>query len=265
MSKVSKLQAQELIDEFVGKGKVNILSCSRDEKGEWVVRFKAKGKTEKVVFDDLREAQEFCFEFGGKNNMTVAAPRELLFINPDENHWSTSIFDKYGHTVLSIETKDAKSSKGAKTPIPTILPENCGSAYLPGKKTTKQKEQVELKRTTRYSDEINGKKIYFVYTEQLNNFVKHCKEEFPNHNIPIKAIQTQNNDTGHLCVFERSLVGDGSRRMELRLVEINKKSFSEWKYMDIVAITDGLAVIDCERVKKQGIKEEDLCGISLGV
>lgn len=260
-----KSNVQKVIDEYIGKGKVNILSCTKIEKSKWSVRFKQKGKIDEVEFNDLKEAQDFCFEFGGKNNMTIAAPRQLLFINPNEETWSAKALEAWGHNLLSIKTMKCYSQQGTSTHVYLDIPEECGCVYLPGKKTTKMDETVKLTRTIQQADIINGKKIFFEDTYAIDNLVAHLRKELPHHNIPVASFQTQNAETGDLCDFQRKRVGDGSKRIELRLKSINGKNISDWKFMDILGIADGLAETTCERVIGTKPTANDRCATSLGI
>lgn len=268
MKKLTKDEALRLVEEYVGKGKVNIQELSiNDDKYGWKVIYKQGKKLEVIHFENYFEAQDFCFEFGGNNNMTIAAPNELLFIDHNDKNWSSSKIKEMGHKIISISFSKCYGEKDSDKTFNTDLPEDCGIIVSPGKKTKDGTYRIKLKRSYQQRDVLFGKTVYFENEDQFDMFLDFMAMEFPNHKIPISQFKTINLLESFVLQFKRKSVGDGSKTMELRLTHINGEHFSKFRFQDILNIADGLAGTTCERVIKTRKKDqiEDRCGISLGL
>lgn len=260
---LTKSTAKEAIEEFIGAGKVNILGVSRADNGEWSVKFKQNNKMILLDFPNHTEAEEFAFEFGGFNNLTVTAPEGLLFLE----QWDIEQIWDDGHEILSIQTASAKSENDRETKVPHVLSPDCGYSYLPGSKKTKNRENICFVEQIKQVDQVSGRTMVFDNVSQPRELITQLKDKFPNHRFPVENFVSRNHESKQLCKWLRRRVGDGTKRMELRLIKLDGEDFTKCRYSQIIVAADGLASTECERViiKKAAVKTEDHCGISLGV
>lgn len=263
--KKQKIDVQGLIEEFRGKDKVTIKSMRKEENGKWRVSYiEDKGKTDILDFDSHQEAQEFCFAFGGKNHLTVSAPVELL----DLSSWSESKLTDMGHRLISLTIGNSYSSQNTDRVMKHEAPHGCGSRSLPGSTVTMPtNEKPGVLFTERFiqRSSIAEKKIEFSENDSLDNLCAWLFKNFPDYNFQVRKAVTLNSEFNALCVWVRKKVGDGSKRMQLRLDRLNGESFQDFMYAEILRSADGMASTECERVymKRRTEVVEDRCGFSL--
>ena len=248
---------------------VNIQEINPSTDGHgWKVVYKQGKKLHTLNFENFLEAQEFCYEFGGKNNMTVAAPRYLMFIDSDNGGWSSAKIKGLGHEVVSISFSKCFADKDSEEKFDVSLPLECGTSSFPGKKTKKgNKGNVKFKRVYQQHDILFGKTIYFENLKSFDNFLDFVINKFPKHRLPIASFKVKKNKTNDILTFQKKKVGDGTKSMELRLTHINGQPYSSYRFKDILNFADGLAETNCERIIKvrKNEKIDDICGISLGL
>ena len=269
MARKKKIDVEQLIAEWQerddkGKNKVNILGLDIEKrsgnKKAYSIRFKeGKKATHKVTFTNRREAEEFMFAFGGKNNLTVAAPSKFLFLGG----WSVESLSVHGHGPVALACSSGSANNNIKRRITHYLPEDCGFPPI-----QKKGQRASLEITEKITSGVKSGMISanFETPVQMDNFVAQMYKLFPDYKIPVKRAVTRNLDTNDLCVWTRARVGDGTKRMELRLVQLNGKDYQICKWDDILSAADLMAASECERVFikiKKDITEEH-CGRSLG-
>lgn len=266
MKEKSKIvDVQALIEEFRGKDKVTIKSMRKEENGKWRVSYiEDKGKTDIIDFDSHNEAQEFCFAFGGKNHLTVSAPVELLGLSS----WSESKLLDLGHRLVSLTIATSYSSENYDKPIIYTAPVGCGSGHLPGSNRRIPKTDklgICFKETIKLQNSISKKRIEFAENDSLDDLCAWLFKTFPKYNLQVMGAVTVNTEINVLCVWIRKKVGDGSKRMQLRLDKLNGESFQDVMYSEILRAADGMAASECERVylKRRTEVVEDRCGFSL--
>jgi hypothetical protein len=263
--KPQKIDVQKLIEEFRGKDKVTIKAMRKEENGKWRVSYiEDKGKTDIIDFNSHHEAQEFCFAFGGKNHLTVSAPIELL----DLSSWSESKLADMGHRLVSLTIATSYSSQNTDKKFKHEAPHGCGSRYLPGSnQTMPSKEKSGITFVERYTQRnaIAEKKVEFAEGDSLDSLCKWLFKNFPEYNLQVRKAVTLNSEFNALCVWVRKKVGDGSKRMQLRLDKLNGESFQNFMYSEILKVADGMASSECERIymKRRTEVVEDRCGFSL--
>jgi len=260
---LTKRTAKNAIEEFIGEGKVNIMEVSRADNGNWIVKFKQNNKLTLLDFPNHQEAEDFAFEFGGLNNLTVTAPDSMLFLD----QWDIEGIWNDGHEILSVQTAAAKSEDDRETKVPHVLGPECGFSYLPGSKKTKERETISFVEQIKQVDQVSGRTMVFDNVDQPKALIKQLKDKFPSHRFPVESFISRNHESSHLCKWLRRRVGDGTKRMELRLIKLGGEDFTKCRYSQLIIAADGLAATECERViiKKSAVKTEDHCGISLGV
>ncbi|MCU0589885.1 MAG: hypothetical protein MUC33_01205 [Desulfobacterales bacterium] len=262
--KEKKYDLKKLIDEFRGKGKVTIKAMKKEENGRWSVAFMEGNNTEIVHFNTHSDAQEFCFAFGGKNHLTVSAPSEMLLLSG----WSQKILSDLGHRIISITIERTYAATNTEKKIEHIFPTGCGSMALPGSiKKNPGQQKCGIKLIERFGQRslIERRKIEFADNDSLDLFIDQCKKMLPEYEIQIRGAITQNVEYKALLGWKRKKVGDGSKRMQLRLDLINGESFQNFMYQDILKYADGMASSECQRIyiKRRSEVVEDRCGFSI--
>lgn len=261
--KEKKINVKALIDEFRGKDKVTIKSMRKEENGKWRVTYMEEaGRTDVVDFDGHHDAHLFCFAFGGKNHLTVSAPVDLL----DLSNWVEKNIREMGHKVLSISLSQSYSAQNTDKKIEHKVPSGCGSGFLPGKnKRDGSGSGISIFERFVQTSILQRKKVEFSEDDSIDKLREFLVSKFPEYSMQVSGAVTLNQDYNALCVWVRKKVGDGSKRMQLRLEKINGESFQEFMYSDILKYADGMASTECERVyiKKRREVIEDRCGFSL--
>lgn len=261
MGKLDKATAKKIREGQIGTGKVIIKRDPVQVVGGWeIVTEDENGKTDLLLFKTYQEAQEACFQFGGNNIMTIAAPMEL---NEFENWSSKKLFD-LGHHVKQVSLTQSIFTGDRQRKIPNELPKDCGCGKLPGSNKKTPTFFHEMVISENY---VLKKTIYFEQPEQLDNLQEWLIKKFPGHRFMVDSFVTQNHETSDYCKFTRQKVGDGTKRMELKLVKLNGEDYQKCRINNIIAAADGLASHECKivRLETQKIAVNTICGDYLGL
>lgn len=261
MGKLNKSEAKKIRENQVGKGKVIVKRDPVQVSGGWEIIIEDEnGTTELLLFKTYQEAQEACFQFGGNNIMTIAAPMEL---NDFEN-WTTEKFFNWGHIVREITLTQSICTEDKRRKVPNELPKDCGSGTLPGSNRKVPTIFHEMVISENY---VLKKTIHFSEGDQLDNLKKWLGIRFPGHKFMVDSFVTQNHETSDYCKFVRQKVGDGTKRMELKMVKLNGEEYQKCRIHSILQAADGLAAHECKIVKleTQKIAVNTICGDYLGI
>jgi len=237
----------KLLEEFIGKDKVESNSIFQNDDDNWIYKFKEKGIRgwQEITLPDRETAENFHFMFGGKNASTVSAPEKLNTIND----WGADYIEYLGHRITEISVQGLRCLRSQTIPID--IPEGCGHQKIIGKKKKEPKkdiinlrqndvEKCDFTRVFKGKDELNQ----FVYFLKNDPLLKNLK-------FYVRKMTTENEETYDVGLWKRCSAKDGTARMIVELKKINGLDYTKLMYRELLAFADGMADAECKKIPQK--------------
>lgn len=243
-NKNKKVDWNDVLDEFRGRGKIAAIKISEPKKGVYRLHYEENGQTSYVDWHNRDELADALVEFGGKNADTVAAPDKFLKIGD----WNSEDLNELGHRITKIKIVGEYQVRNSSIPID--LPKKCGQAKIIDAK----KQTDDLTITKHLKDREHGSiTISFRDSQQFDNLVKELQsnQHFRNWNWSVETMGTESRTTCQQCLWVRESAGDGTRRMTLQLKELDGKDYTECLPSDLRRAADDMFDTDCRKIPGQ--------------
>ena len=243
-----KKELDRILNEFIGTGKVQSLSLTPYNDGEYEWKYRENGIAKSIVSDDRNELEKLHMEFGGKNPETCRAPDSFLKI--DFNWGYKDVLD-LGHRITKVKLLGTKKIKHREIPI--LLDDGCGSSDI-----------IKSRKTTKDEISFHEREVHYVqFTRSFSDPKEFdCLLSFMNKNPLLKVLTwyvsilgTESNANHSHCVWEREKAGDGTKRMVLLLSDLNGKHYTECMRKDLYDAADEMFFAPCERLTTKKKKE----------
>ena len=113
-----------VLQEFIGKDKVESVDIFINKKGKWIYKYRERenGKLKYHIIEcpDRHTADQFHFTFGGKNPTSVSAPPEFNRLGA----WRSEDVFNTGHRITELKVTGMREIRNSTRPIE--MPDNSG-------------------------------------------------------------------------------------------------------------------------------------------
>ena len=249
MASISKALEKE-----IGEGLVQTISITETKKGKWEWKYRnpKNSRIEKVVCSSREEAEEYHMQCGGKNPETAKAADIFL----EFGRWKAEDIIALGHRPTKVMVKGRQVLNDDTWE--REFPEETGSTPL----TSKHKTGVSIRDT--HVRNIQFTRI-FNSPEELDTLLSFLKNDdhFKKFSWTLYELGTVSEKTPNklACVWKRTKVGDGTKRMALQLTEIEGRHYTEHIRNTVYAAAGDMFDAPCSTVtmKKKTEHTEKKC------
>lgn len=243
----------EIREEFVGKGRVQVLGIERIDGGGFKLIYKTgKGKTEDIESESRRELDQILIEFGGKNPETVSAPDEFLTLG----EWDSKTILRAGHMIQKIRISGSNTARNKTFQVE--IPKTCGKRPMLNAEREDKRESVKAAVRLHDSEKADFT-IAFEDPSQFDELKDFIKQEQMLSNLKwsVHEMVTLSTETKKYCKWARATAGDGSKRMVLELKSLDGTHYNNCMYYDLLAAADDMIGGECKKIPNPAAKPKE--------